>query len=186
MPMGDLKVLETARLLLRPLDLTDAPRLNELIDGDERVWRFNPGKPKSLEQREANIRDRIAQYKIFGFGCYAVVLRATGDLIGQCGLSPFWFEHKNGRQTLEFEVMFHFGHAYWGQGFATEAAGRWVAFAFDEAKLPRLVVCPHKDNGASINVLRRLGFSVTPDWLEADSVICALHHPDDGSGVLEP
>lgn len=185
MPGDEPEVLGAERLLLRPLAIEDAPRLNQLIDGDKRVWRFNPGKPKTLEQREATIRERIAQYKVFGFGCYAIVLRATGDVIGQCGLSPFWYEHPNSRRTLEFEVMFHLGHTYWHQGFATEAARRWVKFAFDEAKLPRLVVCPHKDNVASINVLRRLGFSESPDWLEPDHVICALHHPDDGPRVLE-
>ncbi len=186
------EVLATERLLLRPFALSDAPRLNRLIDGDERVWRFNPGKPKPLERREETIRERMAQYKVFGFGCYAVTLAhdvsglgRAGEVIGQCGLSPFWYEHRNGRQTLQFEVMYHFGHAYWNQGFATEAARRWVTFAFEAAKLPRLVVCPHKENEASINVLRRLGFSVMPDWLEPDSVICSLSHPDDGSGVLE-
>ncbi len=181
----ELNVLETERLLLRPLALTDAPRLNQLIDRDERVWRFDPGKPKSPQQRERYVRERMAQYKIFGFGCYAVVLRSSGEMIGQCGLSSYWYEHRNQRRTLQFEVMYHFGHAYWHQGFATEAARRWVDFAFGEARLPRLVVCPHKDNEASINVLRRLGFSVVADWLEPDRVICALHHPDDGRGVLE-
>lgn len=169
----------------RPFTLADAPRLHQLIDGDERVWHFNPGKPKSLSRREHTVRLRVAQYETFGFGCYAVVQRATGEVIGQSGLSPFWYEHRNGRQTLEFEVMYHFGHAYWSQGFATEAARRWVTFAFETAMLPRLVVSPHKENARSIAVLRRLDFSVTPDWLAPDRVICALHHPDDGPGVLE-
>ena len=56
---------------------------------------------------------------------------------------------------------------------------------FETAKLPRLVVCPHKENERSIAVLRRLGFSVMPDWLEPDCVICALQHPDDGRGAIE-
>lgn len=180
----NLPVLETSRLTLRPLEFLDAKPLNALIDKDERVYRFNPVREKTLQERRRVIRNRIEQYKTFGFGCYAILTRNTGTLIGQSGLSPYWYEHRNGRKTLEFEVMYHLGHAFWGQGFATEAAQKWVEFAFKRANLPRIITCPDRRNKASIAVLERLGFSTKPDWLESDTVICALHHADDGPETL--
>lgn len=179
-----LPILETARLRLRPLTLDDAPRLHDLLDRDEAVWRFDPGYARPWEERLVAVRRRLAQYETFGFGCYAAELRTTGELIGQGGLSPYFFEHADGTHSLEFEVMYTLGSAYWGQGFATELSEVWVRYAFREARLRRLVDCPHKANGASVRVLEKLGFRVEDDPLNDAYVIAVLEQPAASSSSL--
>jgi RimJ/RimL family protein N-acetyltransferase len=166
--------LRTDRLRLRPLTLTDAPALHALLDVEEEMWVHQHGYPFTIEERQEAISSRIEDYERYGFGCFAVELASTGELIGQCGLSPHEFESEDGSVSVEFEVMYAIGTAFQNRGFATEAARKWVRYAFDTAGLNRLVVCPLKANVASIRVLEHLGFRIEDDWLEPESVIAYL------------
>ncbi|BAZ26466.1 putative acetyltransferase [Kalymmatonema gypsitolerans NIES-4073] len=163
--------LETERLRLRPLTIKDAKELHQLLDVDPEVWRFDPGYARSFEERVECIKKRLAQYSIYGFGCFAIERKEDGQLIGQGGLSPHQFENNDGSITDEFEVMYALGKDYWGQGYATEAAAAWVRYAFEILKLKRLVVCPAKANIASVRVLEKLGFRIEDDPLEEGSVL---------------
>lgn len=173
----DLLILETKRLRLRPLNLEDADRLHQLFDADPEVWKFDPGYAYSSAERIELIEDYIQQYQTHGFGCFAIERKLDLIIIGQCGLSPHEFEDQDGKITDEFEVMYKLGRAYWGQGYATEAAQAWVEYAFERAGLRRLVVCPHKANVASVRVLEKLGFRIEDDWLEPESVLAFLENP---------
>ena len=70
---------------------------------------------------DAEARDwlerQMARYKKWGFGLWAVVLKETGELIGQCGLT---MQSWKDREVLEVGYLFR--RAYWHQGYATEAA----------------------------------------------------------------
>ncbi len=170
----DYYIIETNRLILRPMSIEDAEALHNLLDKDERMWRYQHGYAYTFEDRINAIKARLEHYDTYGFGCFAVVRKSDGQLIGQCGLSPHEFEEKDGRTTQVFEVMFAIGMPFQGQGYATEAASAWVRYAFETAKLERLVVCPLKENIASIRVLEKLGFRIEDDWLEPESVIAYL------------
>lgn len=173
----ELFVLETARLKLRPLTVDDAEQLHQLCDIDPEVWQFDSGYAPSLIERIKLIERRIQQYQTYGFGCFAIEHKPNLNLIGQGGLSPHQFENHDGSITDEFEVMYKLGRAYWGQGYATESSQAWVEYAFEVAKLKRLVVCPHKANLASVRVLEKLGFRIEDDWLEPESVLAFLENP---------
>ncbi|MDJ0573620.1 MAG: GNAT family N-acetyltransferase [Xenococcaceae cyanobacterium MO_234.B1] len=170
-------VLETERLKLRPLTLDDAEKLYQLCDGDPKVWKFDPGYARSLDERIEVMERRIQEYQIYGFGCFGIEHKPDLTLIGLGGLSPHEFENQNGNITDEFEIMYKLGRAYWGQGYATEASQAWIKYGFEIASLKRLVVCPHKANTASIRVLEKLGFSIEDDWLEPESVLAFLDNP---------
>jgi RimJ/RimL family protein N-acetyltransferase len=76
------------------------------------------------------------------------------------------YDHRDGSRTVEFEVMFKLGRAYWGHGYATELAEFWLDFAFREVRLPQVLVCPLRANHASVMVLERLGAEFEDDWLD--------------------
>lgn len=141
--------LETERLRLRPLTLDDTKPLHQLFDINPDIWKFDPGYARSFDERFKLIKRRIQQYQTYGFGCFGIECKPESQIIGQSGLSPHQFENDDGSITLEFEVMYTLGKAYWGQGYATEASRAWVQYAFEVAGLKRLVVCPHKANIAS-------------------------------------
>ncbi len=70
--------------------------------------------------------------------------------------------------------MYAIGLEYQGRGYATEAAAAWVRHAFEVVGLPRLVVCPLRENKASVRVLEKFGFRIEDDWLEPETVIATL------------
>lgn len=81
----------------------------------------------------------------------AVVLRETGQLIGNCGI------RKASAESPEADIGYELAPEYWGQGYATEAALAIVAFGFGELKLHRLWSWCVADNVGSARVLEKLG-----------------------------
>ncbi|HVC94447.1 MAG TPA: GNAT family N-acetyltransferase, partial [Pirellulales bacterium] len=82
-------ILETERLLLREIVPDDAAALYAL-DRDPEVVRHTGGGgegPRSVEEARAGLVARsIADYRRYGFGRCGCVWKATGELIGMCGL----------------------------------------------------------------------------------------------------
>ena len=69
---------------------------------------------------------QLARYRQYGYGLWAVVLKATGEMIGQCGVTrQLW----NGEEMLEVGYLFR--HSHWHQGYATEAARACMEYAFN-------------------------------------------------------
>lgn len=162
----------TPRLLLRPFVESDLEDAHRVLDGDAEVWRHDPGYAPSRTDRLGNVRRYGALRDQFGFGPAAACLRDdSSTLVGQGGLNPYVYDHRDGTRTVEFEVTYKLGRAYWGQGYATEIARFWLDFAFREVRLPRVLVCPERANGASVRVLGRLGATFEDDWLDEATVI---------------
>ena len=163
----------TKRLVLRPYTREDASTVHAVLDTDPEVWRFDPGYERSLDER----REVIERFGLlcgqFGFGpCGA--WSQDGAFVGQGGLNPYVYDHPDGTRTVEFEVMFKVARPFWRRGYATEIARFWTDFAFRHVRLPRLLVCPARDNAASIGVLRSLGATFEDDWLDPDTVIATI------------
>lgn len=166
----------TERLMLRPYMPEDAAIVHAALDVDPEVWRFDPGYQRTLDERR-DVIDRFALLrKQFGFAPYGAWSK-DGVLVGQGGLNPYIYDHRDGTRTVEFEVMFKVARPYWRQGYAREIARFWVDFAFREVRLARLLVCPARDNAASVGVLRSLGATFEDDWLDPDTVIATLLSP---------
>lgn len=147
--------LTTERLLLRPLDpATDVEALHAYQSLPE-VCRYVPYEPRSREQ----VAERLAaaettRAELAEEGQYldlAVVLRATGELIGDVLL--FWHseKHRSG------EIGYALHPAHHGRGFVTEAARAMLRLAFDDLGLHRVVGRIDERNHASAAVLERLG-----------------------------
>ena len=166
--------LETERLQIRPLTPDDLDALHAALDGHPDVWRFDPGYPRTREQRAAELRYRILQYERDHYGMLAVCLKATGKLIGYCGLQLYLLPSQP-YATPEVELFYKLARDFWGQGLATEACRRMIDHAFDTLRLRRIVTVTHKDNSNSIALLKRLGMTIVPappEW--ADHVLGTL------------
>lgn len=164
---------ETPRLILRPYTPDDAAVVHSALDIDPEVWRFDPGYERSLDERREIIRDYAALRDHFGFAPCGAWTKA-GVYVGQGGLNPYIYDHRDGTRTVEFEIMFKVARAFWRQGYASEIAQFWKGFAFDEVRLERVVTCPVRDNAASIGVLRNLGATFQDDWLDPETVIATI------------
>lgn len=176
-----MKIMETARLRLREFRESDYEDILAHVYADKEVW----GMYSSIGDQPEEIRRRFLNrcYQPSGaeFGFRAVELKATGRVIGQVHLEPHMLEHRSipGDSpspfgTIEVELAFAFGKAYWGQGFAYEACQAMIDYAFIDLKLPRLVGGALAHNARSIALQQRLGYTVTPDPLDETFVITVL------------
>jgi ribosomal-protein-alanine N-acetyltransferase len=142
----------TERLLLRELAAADFDALRA-IDADPEVLLFRsrdaitPDLTREfLARAQATALERPRQQYNF-----AVVLQAGDELIGLCGLTIV-----NSRYDQAF-LWYALNRAYWGQGYATEAARCLLRFGFEGAGLRRIFAECHAENAASARVLAKIG-----------------------------
>jgi RimJ/RimL family protein N-acetyltransferase len=142
--------LETDRLLLRPLTIGDVRDLAAIL-GDPETMRFYPAT-KTREETVAWIEWNLRNYEQFGFGLWALVLKATGEFVGDCGLTMQPVE-----DDWYVEVGYHVRRDLWRRGLATEAATASRDHAFDVVGVERLIALVRVENEPSAGVARKIG-----------------------------
>ena len=120
--------LETERLRLRPFTLDDVDAYYAGISSDADVMRYLPGgQPRQRSDSQWVISYFMHHADLHGFGVWAVEELASGTLIGHAGL-----EYIPGAE--EVEIAYTFAKAYWGRGYATEAAAASLNYGFEDAQ----------------------------------------------------
>ncbi len=151
-------ILETERLMLRPLTPDDADALF-VFYRDPEMRRFFPEGVLTYAETQQEIADIIEyHYGPYGFGLWATIFKATGAVIGRCGLIPWKFDG-----VVEIEVAYMIDKQYWGQGLATEAARGLVAYAVEHHITSRLIALVDPENFASQKVAEHIGMTVERD-----------------------
>jgi [ribosomal protein S5]-alanine N-acetyltransferase len=149
--LATLPELETARLVLRRLEFTDAAFIAKLLNepsflaniGDRGV-RTEADAPKYLREGP------MAMYAKYGFGLWHVSLKSDGTPIGMCGLLK--------RDSLpEADIGYAYFPEHWGNGYALEAAEGVVRHAADKFGMTRIIAIVAAGNAGSIRILERLG-----------------------------
>ncbi|HEX8220721.1 MAG TPA: GNAT family N-acetyltransferase [Chloroflexia bacterium] len=148
--------IETERLRLRVFRPDDLDALAAFYADPETMKWMRTGQPVPREQVERAIPRYIEVFKENGFGLFAVELKESGTLIGQCGI--IYLDN-----TPEVEVGYLFGQPYWGQGYATEAAAASRDFGFNVVGLSRLVGITRPENVPSQRVLQKIGLRYEKD-----------------------
>jgi RimJ/RimL family protein N-acetyltransferase len=155
-------MIETARLLLRPMRAEDTAALLHLF-ADPRVMAAFASDPFDLRQTEQWVQRNLAHQKRYGYGLWAVVLKANGVLIGDCGLT-----HIDVDGAPEIELGYDLRSDYWGQGLATEAASAVRDHAFGALGMARLVSLIRRENRASQRVAEKMGMRRVRDLARGD------------------
>jgi len=145
--------LESERLILRPLAPEDLDAVYSFFGNAKNLEHFPA--PFSRQQ----VTDFIARHgptaRENGLGFLAVLLKSTGALIGDCGIT---LQEIDG--TMEHEIGYHFHMDHWRCGYATEAAQRMKQFGFEELQLERICSYMAEDHGPSRRVAERNGMTV--------------------------
>jgi len=107
--------IETDRLILREMAEDDFDALYAVLADSDIMQHY----PYTFDEERVRgwIRKNIERYKIFGFGLWAVVLKETGEVIGDCGLT---MQIINGQ--IKPEIGYHIRKDYQRSGYASEAA----------------------------------------------------------------
>lgn len=150
--------IETQRLLLRPMRITDIDAMLRIFT-DPLVMASFGIPPFERHEMKQWVQRNLSHQNEYGYGLFAVILKHNKSLIGDCGL-----EHRviNGESVTE--LGYDFLSDYWHKGLATEAAKAVRDYAFIELRLPRLVSLIRIGNDASRRVAERVGMTLIAEF----------------------
>ena len=149
--------LHTKRLLLRPFCKDDAQEVLDSWECDPDVakymfWTSHSDISKTIEWLAFEI-DKINSDDWYR---WAFVSKESGKLLGT-GLIYFDEEYR------KFEIGYNLGKQAWGYGYTTEAMTEIIKFVEDELGIKEIVGRHAKENPASENVMKKLGFQYVKD-----------------------
>lgn len=148
-------LIETERLILRQIQPADESGMFAL-DADPEVHQYLGNKPvKSLSETRQMIAFIRKQYEENGIGRWAVIEKETNDFIGWAGLKLVTETINN--HTNYYDLGYRLRSAYWGKGYATEAAKASLDYGFNTLKLQEVFALVDTRNLASKNVLEKVG-----------------------------
>jgi ribosomal-protein-alanine N-acetyltransferase len=183
--------LETDRLVVRPFTIDDLDAAFQLLDVDMSDDNTGTAGAQTREQRRSWLEWSVLNYQHLAwmyqppYGDRAVVLKATGELIGAAGfvqaMGPFELlpSLRNG-EPIEmarlyvpaFGLYWQIAPAHQRQGYASEVARALIEYAFTQLNLKRIVATTAHDNLASIGVMRKAGMRIEhnpepePAWFQ--------------------
>jgi ribosomal-protein-alanine N-acetyltransferase len=145
-------VIETERLVLRPLSTEDAWFILELVNDPSFLENIGDRHVRSTVDARAYIRaGAMRTFAREGIGTHAVVLKDGGTPIGVCGLlKRDVFEHH--------DLGFAFLPRHWSKGYAFESATAVLEHARETLGLTRVLAFTSLENAASIRLLGKLAF----------------------------
>ena len=153
--------LETRRLILREMTRDDYAALCAILQDPEVMVAYNGAFDDA--ETQAWLDRQLARYEAYGhrFGLWAVVLKETGEMIGQCGLTlQPW------KDSEVFEIGYLFRRSCWHRGYATEAAIACREYAFATLGLEEVCSMIRDTNAASQRVARRNGMTPCDTWVK--------------------
>jgi RimJ/RimL family protein N-acetyltransferase len=146
----------TQELVFRQMTTRDLDDMAALL-GDPEVMRYYP-RPKNRDEALAWIDWNQRLYRQEGFGLWLLTLRATGEFVGDCGLTPQQVEG-----TTDIEVGYHVRADLQGLGYATDAAAACRDHARDVLGVKRLIAIINPQNVPSQRVAEKIGLAYERD-----------------------
>lgn len=147
-------VLETERLILRPLTQDDAQSVFSWAS-DERVNRFmRYSLYQSIEEAYEWLNEIVPNDKAFNWG---FMLKENNILIGTGDIGP------DAKENDAWGFGYNVGFDYWNQGYTTEATKKMIEFAHNECGVNKIVAEHAIDNIASGRVIEKCGLKYYAD-----------------------
>lgn len=147
-------VLETERLALRRLARADYEDLCLMLRDPEVMYAYEHG----FEAEEAMewLKRQLKRYEVYGFGLWAAILKETGQLIGQCGLT---MQDGGGKEVVEVGYLFR--KEFWHRGYAIESAKACRDYAFRTLGACEVYSIIRENNAPSRAVAERNGMKIS-------------------------
>lgn len=146
-------ISQTPRLLIREIETDDAEAVFELNQNPNVIRYTSDPAFKNIADARQLIETIIQpQYKNYGHGRWAVLIKNTTKFIGWCGL-------KFMPELNQVDLGYRYMQSYWGQGYATEAAMASLHYGFTQFNYSQIIGRVMKQNISSIKVLQKCGLT---------------------------
>ncbi len=154
--MGNIKTLETERLILRKLDESDAEEMYKNWASDDEVTKYVRWcTHKNVEETKEYIKFENEQCKGENYYNWGIVLKETGELIGAIGAFP--------SEDDRIEAGYNITKRYWNNGYTTEALKKVLEYLTNEVGIHRFRCAHAVLNPASGAVMKKAGFKYYKD-----------------------
>lgn len=152
-------MIETERLYLRELRQADSDSLRKILQDEQTMYAYEG----AFDDKEVQnwLDKQIENYRRDGFGLWAVILKETDEMIGQCGLT--WQDFA-GQKVLEIGYLFQ--RAFWHNGYAIEAAKACKTYAFENLQAEEVFSIIRDTNTASQKVAERNGMTRSGEFVK--------------------
>jgi RimJ/RimL family protein N-acetyltransferase len=161
----------TERLRLRPFAEDDLRSLHEFW-ADPDIGQWVGGVHQRLTESVDELGGHLRHQSEHGFGIWAAEERSSGRLVGEVGL-----QYLEGGPDVE--IGWVVARDAWGQGFATEAAAKWLEVGFADLGVDRIVAVVLPANMRSRAIAARLGMreAGTRHAYGTEHVLFEITHP---------
>lgn len=161
-------VLQTERLYLRELTPDDFASLYAVL-ADSDIMEHYPYTFDDARVRNWIIRN-IERYKTDGFGLWAVVLKESGEMIGDCGIT---MQRIHGRMLPE--IGYHIRKDRQRMGYASEAAAACIRLAFEKYGFPVVYSYMKYTNIPSQKTAMKNGMKFIEEYPDPDNVYTRVY-----------
>ena len=161
MPTVSHVVFESERLVARRLEPGDRHPMLAVYGNTEAMRWVGDGEPLTAAQCEQWLVVTEKNYQLRGYGMFALVERASSEVVGFCGLV-----HPGGQ--AEAEIKYALARHSWGKGLATEAVRAMLNYGATTYGLLEIIATVAPDNLASQRVLAKAGMQAGEVRTNAD------------------
>lgn len=161
-------MMETERLLFRQYTPEDFDALFEILSDEETMQHYKC--PYDADGTRRWISWSMENYQKYGFGLWALVLKETGEMIGDCGLT---LQNIDGEWLPE--IGYHIHKKYWRRGLAREAASAVRDWAFRNTEYDRLFSYMTSGNVASYSTARSIGMQKIKEYADGEEGVLYVY-----------
>ena len=147
----DMPRLETPRLILRRLEMRDAPDLFDYSRDPQVAKHVLWDAQTSVSEARAYVRYMLRRYRAGEPASWGIEEKETGRVVGTIGY--MWYQRDNNA----CEVGYSLARRRWNRGYMTEAFAEVLRFSFEELGVHRVEAQHEVENAASGAVMRKCG-----------------------------
>ena len=171
-------IIETERLVLREYTFDDFNALFEIVSDSETMQHY----PAPFDENKTKnwIAWNLENYQKYGFGLWAVVLKESGEFIGDCGITI-----QNIDSEMLPEIGYHIHKKYWRNGIGRLLVDEAEYWFNTYSSLENLVLTVFEDNIPAINLYQQLHFVTIGKTVEQGRNVLQMQYDNKKEETME-
>lgn len=154
-------IIETVRLILRPVSMDDFMHLNQMYTNPKVMKYIYNGSTFSEADAYKRVKGFVDHWEKHGFGMWILQVKSSNQIAGYAGLR--YFEDNRPEFNGKIELGYIIDEPYWGSGYASEAVTACVRAGLNQYHLKRILATILPENIASQKIALKAGLKHTFD-----------------------